>query len=100
MKTTVFQLVNPRFVRKGPPFGPRETVFRIPTLSAYSSLSFAETFPDHTIVSALRRQLSWTHFKTLIYIDDPLKSDFYSQITQFKGWLSCKNVVGFNKAVH
>ena len=43
-------------------------------------LRFAEAFPDQSIVSAVQRQLSWTHIKTLIYIDDPLKRDFYLQM--------------------
>lgn len=49
-------------------------------------LRFAEAFPDVQIVSAARRQLSWTHFRTLIYIDDPLKRDFYLQMCQQEGW--------------
>lgn len=49
-------------------------------------LRFAEAIPDARIVSAARRQLSWTHFKTLIYIDDPLKRDFYLQMCQQEGW--------------
>lgn len=49
-------------------------------------LRFAEVFPDPMIVSALRRQLSWTHFKALIYIGDPLKRDFYLQMCQQEGW--------------
>ena len=49
-------------------------------------LRFAEVFPDGEIVSAAQRQLSWTHFKTLIYIDDPLKRDFYLQMCQQEGW--------------
>ena len=32
------------------------------------------------IVSALRRELSWTHFKQIIYLDDPLKRDFYAEM--------------------
>lgn len=40
------------------------------------SLRFVETMPEFEIVSALRRQLSWTHIKSLIYIDDPLKRTF------------------------
>lgn len=32
-------------------------------------LRLAETFAEETIVSALRRQLSWTHLKTLVYLD-------------------------------
>jgi len=34
-------------------------------------LHFAQTFPDEQIVSALRTELSWTHIKTLIYVDIP-----------------------------
>lgn len=49
-------------------------------------LRFAEAFPQAEIVSALRRQLSWTHIKTLIYIDDPLKRDFYLQMCQQERW--------------
>lgn len=49
-------------------------------------LRFAEVFPQAQIVSATRRQLSWTHFRTLIYIGDPLKRDFYLQMCQQEGW--------------
>jgi len=49
-------------------------------------MKFAECYGDEQIVSALRRQLSWTHIKTLIYIDDPLKRDFYAQIATTEGW--------------
>ena len=51
-------------------------------------LHFAETFPDQQIVSALRRQLSWTHIKTLMYFDDPLKRNFYIEICCLEGWSS------------
>lgn len=33
-----------------------------------------ETFPDLEIFSAVRRELSWSHIKTLIYIKDELIS--------------------------
>lgn len=42
-------------------------------------MRFAEAFPDETIVSTLSRQLSWSHFLDLIYIDDPLKREFYTE---------------------
>jgi predicted nuclease of restriction endonuclease-like (RecB) superfamily len=51
-------------------------------------LRAAETFPDEEIVSALRRQLTWTHIKTLIYIDDPLKRSFYTELCRLEGWSS------------
>ena len=34
---------------------------------------FAEAFPDSQIVSALLRQLSWSHFLSIIYLKDPLQ---------------------------
>ncbi|MCC7376091.1 MAG: DUF1016 family protein [Verrucomicrobiales bacterium] len=49
-------------------------------------IRFAETFPDEKIVSALRRQLSWTQFKRLIYLDDPLKRDFYAEMCRIDRW--------------
>ncbi|MBU4306057.1 MAG: DUF1016 family protein [Candidatus Omnitrophica bacterium] len=47
---------------------------------------FAEAFSDEKILSALRRQLSWTHFKAIIYIDDSLKRDFYAEMCRLERW--------------
>lgn len=49
-------------------------------------LRFAEIIPDEQIVSALRRQLSWTHLKTLIYIGDHLKREFYIEMCKMEKW--------------
>jgi len=49
-------------------------------------LRFAEAFPDFEIVSALRRQLSWSHFKQLTYIADDLKRTFYAEMCRMEGW--------------
>ena len=51
-------------------------------------LRAAETFGDEAILSAVRRELSWTHIKTLIYIDDPLKRDFYLELCRVERWSS------------
>ncbi len=51
-------------------------------------LRLAETFPDEAILSALRRELSWTHIKALIYIDDALKRDFYTELCRAERWSS------------
>lgn len=47
---------------------------------------FAEVFPDAEIVHALRSQLSWTHFRELIAIDDPLKRRFYTELCRLERW--------------
>lgn len=49
-------------------------------------IRFAEAFPDERIVSALLRQLSWTHFLQIIYLDDPLKRDFYAEMCRIERW--------------
>lgn len=49
-------------------------------------MRLAEVFADEAIVSAVRRQLSWTHLKTLIYIDDPVKRDFYIGLARVERW--------------
>lgn len=49
-------------------------------------LRFHEVFPDEQIVSALRRQLSWTHLKAIIYMEDPLKRNFYAEMCRIEGW--------------
>ena len=38
------------------------------------------TIGEEEIVSATRRQLSWTHIKTLSYISDSLKRQFYLEM--------------------
>jgi predicted nuclease of restriction endonuclease-like (RecB) superfamily len=54
--------------------------------SLHHMIRFAEVFPSVEIVSALRRQLSWTHFKAIIYLDDPLKRDFYAEMCRLEHW--------------
>ncbi|MDO4698043.1 MAG: PDDEXK nuclease domain-containing protein [Pasteurellaceae bacterium] len=49
-------------------------------------MQFAATFPDIKIVHALRAQLSWTHFKQLIHIEDPIKREFYATMAAQERW--------------
>lgn len=49
-------------------------------------LRLAEIFHDEQILSTVRRELSWSHLKTIIYIDDPLKRDFYIEICRIERW--------------
>ena len=52
----------------------------------FHMIRFAEVFPDEQIVYALRRQLSWTHFRELLAIDDPLKREFYAEMCRAERW--------------
>lgn len=47
---------------------------------------FAETFPDKEIVYAVSRQLSWTHFRMLIYLNDEISRSFYLQMARVEKW--------------
>ena len=50
------------------------------------SIHFAGVFPDEQIVYALRRQLSWTHIRRLIYIEDKIKREFYIEMCKIENW--------------
>jgi predicted nuclease of restriction endonuclease-like (RecB) superfamily len=49
-------------------------------------IRFSESFPNEGIVSTLWRQLGWSHFRELIYMDDRLKRDFYAEICRLERW--------------
>jgi len=49
-------------------------------------IRFAEVFPDEAIVSTLWRQLSWSHFKVIIYQKEELQRDFYVQMCRIERW--------------
>ena len=49
-------------------------------------LRIAETFEEEQIVYAVRRQLSWTHLKTISYEENPLKRRFYLEMTINQRW--------------
>jgi predicted nuclease of restriction endonuclease-like (RecB) superfamily len=46
----------------------------------------AEVFPNPKILHALSAKLTWTHFRELIYLDDPLKRDFYAEMCRIERW--------------
>jgi len=61
----------------GPGFGPTNLFYMI---------RFAETFPDSRIVHAPSEQLSWTHPRQIIYLDDLLQREFYTQMCRIERW--------------
>jgi predicted nuclease of restriction endonuclease-like (RecB) superfamily len=52
----------------------------------HNCLRFAETFPDEQIVHALRTQLSWTHIRSIVPIEDELKRNFYIELCKIEKW--------------
>jgi len=49
-------------------------------------LKFAETFPDEGIVATLSQQLSWSHFRELLPLEQPLQREFYAEMSRVEGW--------------
>jgi predicted nuclease of restriction endonuclease-like (RecB) superfamily len=49
-------------------------------------IRFAEAFTDELIVSTLSRQLSWSHFKEIIYLKQPLQKEFYAEMSRVERW--------------
>lgn len=49
-------------------------------------IRFAEAFADEKIVSALLRQLSWTHFLAIIYLPEALQREFYAELCRLERW--------------
>ncbi len=52
----------------------------------FNMTRFAQVFPDVRIVHSLSALLSWTHFRRIIYLDDPLKRDFYAEMCRIEKW--------------
>jgi hypothetical protein len=52
----------------------------------YHMMRFAEVFPESEIVYAVRSQLTWTHVRALLAIDDPLKRQFYTELCRLERW--------------
>jgi len=49
-------------------------------------IRFADIFPDSEIVYTLCRQLSWSHIRLVLFIDDPLKRNFYLEMCRYERW--------------
>jgi predicted nuclease of restriction endonuclease-like (RecB) superfamily len=49
-------------------------------------IRLSEVFPEPKIVHALSAQLSWTHFRLLIGLDDPVQREFYAQMCRLERW--------------
>lgn len=49
-------------------------------------MRFADEFPDGQIVASLSQWLSWSHFKELIYLKQPLQKEFYAEMCRVERW--------------
>lgn len=73
----VTNLARELTVEYGQGFGRRNLFYMI---------RLSEVFPDSKIVHALSAQLSWTHFRLIIGLEDPVQRDFYAQMCRLERW--------------
>lgn len=52
----------------------------------FNMVRFAEIFPDRSIIHTLSEQVSWSHFRSIIYIEDPLAREFYTEMCRLERW--------------
>ncbi len=52
----------------------------------HSFIKLNTVFQDITIVHTVCAQLSWSHIRTLIYIEDHIKREFYLQMCKHERW--------------
>lgn len=49
-------------------------------------VQFAEAFPDQNIVATLSRQLSWSHFREILPLKQPLEREYYAELCRVERW--------------
>jgi len=49
-------------------------------------MKFAQVFPEKEIVYTLCRELSWSHFRVIMYIEEALKREFYIEMCKMENW--------------
>ena len=49
-------------------------------------MKFAEAFPEESILATLSQELSWSHFRELLPLKQPLQREFYAEMTRLEGW--------------
>jgi predicted nuclease of restriction endonuclease-like (RecB) superfamily len=52
----------------------------------FHMVRFVQYFPDLRTIQTLSGQLSWSHFVELIYLEDPLKREFYAELCRIERW--------------
>jgi predicted nuclease of restriction endonuclease-like (RecB) superfamily len=56
------------------------------TKNLFRMIQFAELFSDEQIVVTLSRQLSWSHFVSILPVKNDLARDFYAEMCRIEHW--------------
>jgi predicted nuclease of restriction endonuclease-like (RecB) superfamily len=49
-------------------------------------IKFSQSFPEKEIVYTLCIQLSWSHIRLVMFMDEPIKRDFYIEMCKLEKW--------------
>ncbi|MGH9773086.1 MAG: PDDEXK nuclease domain-containing protein, partial [Candidatus Acidiferrales bacterium] len=52
----------------------------------FHMIRFAEAWPDQTQVAALGQHLGWSHFKEILYLENELARQFYTEMCRLERW--------------
>lgn len=53
-----------------------------------NATELARLYPESEIIHALSEQLTWTHLRTLVYVKNEIKREFYLQLARLERWSS------------
>ena len=52
----------------------------------FHMIRFAEAWPDQTQIAGLGQQLGWSHFKEILYLENELARQFYTEMCRLERW--------------
>jgi hypothetical protein len=52
----------------------------------FHMVRFAEAWPDEAQVLQLAQHLGWSHIKEILYLQEPLRRDFYAEMCRLERW--------------
>jgi predicted nuclease of restriction endonuclease-like (RecB) superfamily len=52
----------------------------------FHMIRFVEAWPDETEAAELAQHMGWSHFKEILYLDNPFQRSFYAQMCRVERW--------------
>ena len=52
----------------------------------FHMIRFVEAWPDEIQAAELAQHMGWSHFKEILYLDNPLQRSFYAQMCRVERW--------------
>ena len=52
----------------------------------FHMIRFVEAWPDEPKAAELAQHMGWSHFKEILYLDDPIQRSFYAEMCRVERW--------------